>query len=148
MPGISQDGGRRVECFPIDPSPVGLPLFSARVHEADESGHDRVDTIAAAPRDAIGRCATRRWPELVHLDSLSKPASAGYDRPAERRPDSVRPYGSLLQSRGSSSGGYVAEAERGVLCLRPSADARSPANRRVLCEARRRRAHDAYRERE
>jgi hypothetical protein len=72
-----------------------------------QSGHDRVDTIAAAPRDAVGRCATRRWPELVHLDSLSKPASAGYDRPAERRPaaafDSVRPYGSLLQSRGNSS---------------------------------------------
>jgi hypothetical protein len=32
---------------------------------------------------------------LVHLDSLSKRASAGYDRPAERRPaaafDSVKP---------------------------------------------------------
>jgi len=35
-------------------------------------------------------------------DSLSKPASAGYDRPAERRPaaafDSIRRYGSLLRS--------------------------------------------------
>jgi hypothetical protein len=43
---------------------------------------------------------------LVHLDSFSKPASAAYDRPAEPRPaaafDSVRRYGSLLQSRGTS----------------------------------------------
>jgi hypothetical protein len=52
---------------------------------------------------------------VVHLDSLSKPASAGYDRPAERRPaaafDSIRRCRSLLQSRGSDRHDALASAE-------------------------------------
>jgi Polysaccharide deacetylase len=97
----------------------------------------RLATIApaASTRAAVSAPSTR-LPVLVHLNSVSKPASAGSDPPAERGPRCCFRFGQTLRLAAA----FACEQRRRPgrqrwarrLCIRPAAGARHPAAGRSL----------------